>query len=72
MIGNPGVHVNQDNIVPFTNVGQNTTTTFYGLDLVPGMGMYYFTVKAYSASYSVSMVTSNGFRVGHDGGVTRK
>jgi hypothetical protein len=62
----------RDNIVPFTNVGHNTTITFCGLDLLPGIGMYYFTVKAHSASYSVAMVTSNGFRVGYDGGVTCK
>ncbi|XP_076116641.1 uncharacterized protein LOC143084119 [Mytilus galloprovincialis] len=60
----------RDNIVPFTNVGKNTTATFYNLDLVPGTGLYYFTVKASSASYSVATVTSNGFHVGFDGGVT--
>ncbi|VDI27589.1 Hypothetical predicted protein, partial [Mytilus galloprovincialis] len=97
--GNPGVHVNQenidyqdknqdvvyyevalgtdrrfpktrDNIVSWTNVAKNTSVTFYDLELVPSRGMYYFTVKAYSASYSVAMVTSNGFRVGYDGGVS--
>lgn len=62
----------RDNIVPFTNIGQNKTVTFYNLDLVPGTGLYYFTVRAYSASYSVALVTSNGFHVGFDGGVTRK
>ena len=46
--------------------------SFYDLDLVPGSGLYYFTVKAYSTSHSVVMVTSNGFHVGFDGGVTRK
>jgi len=46
--------------------------SFYDLDLVPGSGLYYFTVKAYSASHSVAMVTSNGFHVRFDGGVTRK
>ncbi|CAC5409205.1 unnamed protein product [Mytilus coruscus] len=59
----------RDDIVPFTNVGKDKKVTFYDLDLVPGTGMYYFTVKAYSASYSVAIVTSNGFHVGYDGGV---
>ncbi|VDI54125.1 Hypothetical predicted protein [Mytilus galloprovincialis] len=59
----------RDNIVPFTNVGKDKKVTFYDLDLVPGTGMYYFTVKAYSASHSVAIVTSNGFHVGYDGGV---
>jgi hypothetical protein len=39
---------------------------------VPESGVYYFTVKAYSASYSVAMVTSNGFRVGYDGEIKGK
>lgn len=59
----------RDNIVPFTSVGRNTSITFYNLDLVPGSGLYYFTVKAYSASYSIATVTSNGFRVGFDGSI---
>lgn len=62
----------RDNIVPFTNVGKNKSVTFYDLDLVPASGLYYFTVKAFSASYSVATVVSNGFHVGFDGGVTRK
>ncbi|XP_071123199.1 uncharacterized protein [Mytilus edulis] len=59
----------RDNIVPFTSVGRNTSITFYNLDLVPGSGLYYFTIKAYSASYSIATVTSNGFRVGFDGSI---
>ncbi|KAK3612515.1 hypothetical protein CHS0354_024486 [Potamilus streckersoni] len=60
----------RDNVVPFTKVDRNTSVTFWDLDLVPGFAMYYFTVRAYSASYSVSEVTSNGFYVAFDGGVT--
>ncbi|CAG2187681.1 unnamed protein product [Mytilus edulis] len=60
----------RDNIVPYTNVYKNKSVTFYNLDLVPGSGLYYFTVKAYSASYSIATVTSNGFRVGFDGSIT--
>ncbi|VDI73733.1 Hypothetical predicted protein, partial [Mytilus galloprovincialis] len=59
----------RDNIVPFTNVAGNKSVTFYDLNLESGLAMYYFTVKAYSVSYSVVMVTSNGFHVGYDGGV---
>ncbi|VDH98959.1 Hypothetical predicted protein [Mytilus galloprovincialis] len=60
----------RDDVVPYTNVGLNKTTIFYDLELTPITGIYYFTVKAYSASYSVATVTSNGFRVGFNGGVT--
>ncbi|KAK3612537.1 hypothetical protein CHS0354_024514 [Potamilus streckersoni] len=60
----------RDDVVPFTKVGRNTSVTFWDLDLVPGFAMYYFTVRAYSASYSMSEVTSNGFYVAFDGGVT--
>lgn len=59
----------RDDVVPFTNVWLNKTAIFYDLELTPIAGIYYFTVKAYSASYSVATVTSNGFRVGYDGGV---
>jgi len=62
----------KDNIVPYTDVHKNTTVTFFNLHLVPESGVYYFTVKAYSASYSVAMVTSNGFRVGYDGEIKGK
>ncbi|XP_076076023.1 uncharacterized protein LOC143046845 [Mytilus galloprovincialis] len=60
----------RDNIVPFTNIEKDKNVTFYDLDLVPGTGMYYFTVKAYSASHSVAIVTSNGFYVGFGGKIT--
>ncbi|KAL5015119.1 hypothetical protein ScPMuIL_009389 [Solemya velum] len=60
----------RDNIVPYTNMGLNTTVTFYNLELVPGTATYYFTVRAYSTSSSVAEVTSNGFYVGYDGGVS--
>ncbi|CAG2247498.1 unnamed protein product [Mytilus edulis] len=59
----------RDNVVPFTNVGGNKSVTFYDLNLESGLAIYYFTVRAYSVSYSVAMVTSNGFHVGYDGGV---
>ncbi|XP_063408918.1 uncharacterized protein LOC134692399 [Mytilus trossulus] len=61
--------ITRDNIVPFTNVGGNKSVTFYDLNLASGKAMYYFTVKAYSISYSIATVTSNGFHVGYDGGV---
>ena len=60
----------RDNVVPFTNVGNATTSvTFPFLDLIPNVAVYYFTVKAYSLSYSYAQVTSNGFFVGFEGGV---
>lgn len=59
----------RDNIVPWTKVGQNTSVTFYDLDLVPGEAMYYFSVRAHSSSNSIAEVTSNGFSVGYDEGV---
>ncbi|XP_048250418.1 uncharacterized protein LOC124151537 [Haliotis rufescens] len=58
----------RDNVVPFTNVGLNKTVTFYDLGLVTLEGLYYFTVRAHSASGSKVEVTSNGFAVGFDDG----
>ncbi|KAI8518956.1 hypothetical protein Bbelb_022130, partial [Branchiostoma belcheri] len=61
----------RDNIIPFTDVGLNKTWTFYFVqDLVPKTGIYYVTVRASSANYAQVEVTSNGIRVGCDGGVT--
>ncbi|XP_046562952.1 uncharacterized protein LOC124271845 [Haliotis rubra] len=60
----------RDNIVPFVNVGLNKTVTFYDLDLTPVTAIYYFTVRAHSRSGSKTDVTSNGFSVGFDGGVS--
>ena len=62
----------RDNVVPYTNVGTNTSVTFYDLDLTPGIALYYFSVYAVSKSFSRTLVTSNGFYVGYDGGVTGK
>lgn len=59
----------RDNVVPYTNVGTNTSVTFYDLDLTPGVAVYYFSVYAISKAFSKSLVTSNGFYVGYDGGV---
>ncbi|KAK3788402.1 hypothetical protein RRG08_044436, partial [Elysia crispata] len=60
----------RDDIVAWTDVGLNTSVTFYDLDLDPDIAVYYFTVRAYSASASMAEVTSNGFYVGYDNGVT--
>ena len=62
----------RDNVVPWTDVGLNTSVTFYDLTLTPLEAIYYFTVRAYSTSYSRAEVTSNGFFVGFDGGVSGK
>lgn len=62
----------RDNVVPFTNVGLNTSVTFKDLDLEPGFAVYYFTVRAYSVSSTSVTVTSNGFYVSFDGGVSCK
>ncbi|XP_046574117.1 uncharacterized protein LOC124282192 [Haliotis rubra] len=58
------------NVMPFVNVGLNKTVTFYDLDLTPVTAIYYFTVRAHSLSGSKTAVTSNGFSVGFDGGVS--
>lgn len=59
-------------VVPYTTVWTNTSVTFYDLNLTPGTATYYFTVIAYSKSFSKTMVTSNGFTVGDGGGITGK
>ncbi|XP_076085497.1 uncharacterized protein LOC143056293 [Mytilus galloprovincialis] len=60
----------RDDTVPFTDVGLNKSVIFFDLHLTPGAGRYYFSVRAYSSSYSMVEVSSNGFYVGFDGGVT--
>lgn len=60
----------RNNIVPFTNVGTNKSVTFTDLDLEPGHAVYYFTVQAFSVSYTTALATSNGFYVSFEGGVT--
>ena len=44
--------------------------TFPYPQLDPWVAVYYFTVRALSASASSAEVTSNGFYVGYDDGVT--
>ena len=60
----------RDNVKPFTYVGKNKTVTFTNLELVQGTAKYFFSVKAYSASYSMALATSNGFYVSGVAGVT--
>jgi hypothetical protein len=59
-----------NDIVPFTNVGQNNTVTFSHLKLTAKKAMYFFTVRAYSTTGSMTEVTSNGFYPGYDSTVT--
>ncbi|ESO82597.1 hypothetical protein LOTGIDRAFT_236952 [Lottia gigantea] len=59
----------RDNVVPFTNVGLNTSVTFFDLKLLPLTATYYFTVRATSKSLAVAEVTSNGFQAGYNHGV---
>ena len=60
----------KDDIASFQNVGNASFVTFNNLDLTPGYAVYYCTVRAYSASLSTASVTSNGFSVSFNGGVT--
>ncbi|XP_067658325.1 uncharacterized protein [Haliotis asinina] len=60
----------RDNVVPFTDVGRNKSVTFYDLELVTLDALYYFTVRAHSASGSTVEVTSNGFAVGFNDSAT--
>ena len=55
----------RSDIVPFTNVGLNTTITFENLDLV-AMATYYITVRAFAESGEFIDATSNGITVGFD------
>ena len=55
----------RSDIIPFTNIGLNTSHTFTGLNLVSQSQTYYVTVRAHSVSGSVAQVTSNGFRPGY-------
>ena len=60
----------KDDIAAFRNVGKRTYATFTGLDLIAGNAVYYCTVRAYSSERSTASVTSNGFSVSFQGGVT--
>ena len=58
------------NVMPFINVGLNTSVTFYDLvDVTLRTALYYFTVRATSKSFSTAEVSSNGFYLGFDKGV---
>jgi hypothetical protein len=56
--------VTRRNIVPFTEVALNTSVTFDGLDLIPQVQQYFFTVRAYGLTGATVEVTSNGISVG--------
>ncbi|KAK3101936.1 hypothetical protein FSP39_007496 [Pinctada imbricata] len=58
------------NVMPFINVGLNTSVTFYDLvDVTLRTALYYFTVRATSKSFATAEVSSNGFYMGFDKGV---
>ena len=52
-------------VVPFTDVGLNTSVTFNNLDLV-AMATYYFTVRVITASGDFADATSSGVAVGYE------
>ena len=67
-LGSDREHPNtRTNIVPFTNVGTNTSYTFMGLDLVPLTQQYFITVRAYAVSGAYVDATSNGITAGLGG-----
>ncbi|KAK3101942.1 hypothetical protein FSP39_007535 [Pinctada imbricata] len=58
------------NVMPFINVGLNTSVVFYDLvGVTLKTALYYFTVRATSKSFSTAEVSSNGFYMGFDKGV---
>ena len=59
----------RSDIVPFTNLGLNTSFTFTNLQLVP-LQTYYVTVRAHAVSGAVAEVTSNGIIPGYSGAIT--
>ena len=56
-------------IAPFTNVGLNTSHTFYNLNLVPESIIYYIIVRAHTVSGAFVDATSNGISVGYQHGI---
>ncbi|XP_072034301.1 uncharacterized protein [Amphiura filiformis] len=56
-------------IVPFKNVGRDTSVVFDNLDLTP-LTTVYVTVRAHSVSFAHSEVSSNGIAVGHESSVS--
>ena len=57
------------NIVPFTNVGTNTSYMFVDLDLVPLTQQYFITVRAHAVSGAYVDATSNGITAGLGGSI---
>ena len=57
----------RENVVEFTDVGLSKVWTFENVTLVPRKQTYYVTVRAHSKSSAVSVVASNGIRVGYKG-----
>ena len=55
----------RSDVAPFTNVGLNTSHTFFNLDLVPQMVVYYITVRAHAVSGAYIDATSNGITAGY-------
>jgi hypothetical protein len=57
------------NIVPFVNIGLETTYTFTDINLIAMDQVYYVTVRAHSSSGAVAQVTSNGISAGYDNAI---
>lgn len=60
----------RSDIVPFTNLGLQTSYTFDDLDLVSQSQTYYVTVRAHSVSGSIAEVTSTGIVPGYGAMIT--
>ena len=56
--------VTRTNVLDFTSVDLNLTSTFSGLVLTPQTVTYYTTVRAYSVASTMVEATSNGIRGG--------
>ncbi|CAH1783352.1 unnamed protein product, partial [Owenia fusiformis] len=72
-VGNDRRYPNtRTNIHPFVRVDLNQSYHFTDLELLPGIGHYYITVRAFGSSSASRTQTSNGIRVGVGGTVVRQ
>ncbi|CAH1802680.1 unnamed protein product [Owenia fusiformis] len=72
-VGNDRRYANtRTNIHPFVRVGLNRSWHFTNLELLPGIGHYYITVRGVAKSSASRIQTSNGIQVGIGGSVVKQ
>lgn len=63
---NPQYPNTRSDIIPFVNIGLNSTVTFTNLSLISQEQTYFVTIRAHALSGAISEVTSNGITPGYN------